>query len=139
VIHCTEQIEMLAAHKSARLQRVFLKLNSGMNRLGFAPERYRAAWARLQALPQVDDICHSTHFSDADGPRGIAAQMAVFDRITADLPGERCLSNSAAALRHVQVLQGLSDWVRPGVALYGGAPDHLAGDAGAVYGAVAIV
>jgi alanine racemase len=131
VVHCTEQIEMLAAHKSARQQRVFLKLNSGMNRLGFAPERYRAAWVRLQALPQVDDICHSTHFSDADGPPGIAAQMAVFDRLTADLPGERCLSNSAAALRHVQALQGRSDWVRPGVALYGGAPDHLASDAGA--------
>ncbi|MEI7785192.1 MAG: alanine racemase [Betaproteobacteria bacterium] len=131
VVHCSEQIDMLAGHKSPRQQRVFLKLNSGMNRLGFAPERYRAAWARLQALPQVDDVCHATHFSDADGPRGIAEQLAVFDRVTADLPGERCLSNSAATLRHVQALQARSDWVRPGVALYGGAPDYLASDAGA--------
>ena len=131
VVHCSEQIDMLAGHKSPRQLRVFLKMNSGMNRLGFAPERYRAAWARLQALPQVEDICHSTHFSDADGPRGIAEQMAVFDRISADLPGERCLSNSAACLRHVQALQGRSDWVRPGLALYGGAPDHRAADAGA--------
>ncbi len=130
-VHCSEQIDMLAAHKTQLPHRVFLKMNSGMNRLGFKPERFRAAWTRLQALPQVDDICLSTHFSDADGPRGIAAQWAVFERITADLPGERSLSNSAASLRHAGVLQGRNDWVRPGIALYGSAPDHQSSDAGA--------
>ena len=129
-VHCTEQIEMLAAHKTQQPQRVFLKMNSGMNRLGFAPERYRAAWSRLQALPQVEDICLSTHFSDADGPRGIAEQLARFEQITADLPGERSLSNSAASLRHGPALQNRSDWVRPGIALYGSAPDFAAIDAG---------
>jgi alanine racemase len=129
-VHCTEQIEMLAAHKTQQPQRIFLKMNSGMNRLGFAPERYRAAWSRLQALPQVDDICLSTHFSDADGPRGIAEQLARFEQVTADLPGERSLSNSAASLRHGPALQSLSDWVRPGIALYGSAPDFAASDAG---------
>jgi alanine racemase len=129
-VHCSEQIAMLAAHKTQLPHRVFLKMNSGMNRLGFRPERFRAAWTRLQALPQVDDICLSTHFSDADGPRGIAAQWAVFERITADLPGERSLSNSAASLRHAGVLQGRNDWVRPGIALYGSAPDHQSPDAG---------
>ncbi|MBP8087475.1 MAG: alanine racemase, partial [Polaromonas sp.] len=44
VIHCKEQIDMLAAHKTQLPQRVFLKMNSGMNRLGFKPERFRAAW-----------------------------------------------------------------------------------------------
>ena len=129
-VHCDEQIDMLAAHKSHAPQRVFLKLNSGMNRLGFAPERYRAAWARLNALPQVDEISLMTHFSDADGERGISSQMAVFASVTKDLPGERSLSNSAATLRHS--VPG-SDWIRPGIAVYGSAPDfpqHSAGDWG---------
>ena len=98
-VHCEAQIDMLAAHKTHVPQRVFLKVNSGMNRLGFAPHQARAAWTRLNALPQVDEISLMTHFSDADGPLGIAAQAAVFQTATSDLPGERCLSNSAAVLR----------------------------------------
>jgi alanine racemase len=55
---CTvpEQIDWLAAHKTEWPHRVFLKMNSGMNRLGFTPEAFRGAWARLSALPQVDEI-----------------------------------------------------------------------------------
>ena len=86
-VHCEAQIDWLAAHKTQLAQRVFLKMNSGMNRLGFTPARYRAAWARLNALPQVDEISYMTHFSDADGPRGIAHQMAAFNTATQDLPG----------------------------------------------------
>jgi alanine racemase len=120
-IHCDAQIDWLAAHKTQRPQRVFLKMNSGMNRLGFAPGAYRAAWARLNALPQVDEIGLMSHFSDADGARGIAHQMALFDAVTADLPGERTLANSAAILRHAATARG--DWVRAGIACYGSAPD----------------
>ena len=123
-VHCDEQIDMLALHKTHEPHRVFLKMNSGMNRLGFTPERYRAAWTRLNALPQVDEISLMTHFSDADGPRGIAQQMARFVQATRDLPGERTLSNSAATLRHAQDLGVRADWVRPGIAVYGSAPDH---------------
>ena len=131
-VHCEAQIDMLAAHKTNVPHRVFLKMNSGMNRLGFAPEQYRSAWTRLNALPQVDEISLMTHFSDADGPKGVAEQMAVFAAVTRDLPGERTLSNSAATLRHThggahadQPLDPLvtSDWVRPGIAVYGSAPD----------------
>jgi alanine racemase len=103
---------------------VFLKMNSGMNRLGFAPSRYRAAWTRLNALPQVDEISLMTHFSDADGDPGVAAQLARFVEATRDLPGERSLCNSAAILRHAQDAGVRADWVRPGIALYGSAPDH---------------
>ncbi|MBG6080138.1 alanine racemase [Rubrivivax gelatinosus] len=118
-VHCDEQIDWLAAHKTHRPHRVFLKLNSGMNRLGFTPAAFRGAWARLGALPQVDEISAITHFSDADGARGIAHQIAAFETATRDLPGERCLSNSAALLRH-----GVkNDWVRAGILLYGSAPD----------------
>lgn len=127
VVHCTEQIDMLAAHKTQLPHRVFLKMNSGMNRLGFRPERYRAAWTRLNALPQVDEIALMTHFSDADGPKGIAGQVAAFESVTGDLPGERCVANSAALLRHGgHVALRASDWARPGIALYGSAPDHPA-------------
>ena len=130
-IHCNEQIDQLAAHKTQVPHRVFLKMNTGMNRLGFAPERFRAAWTRLNALPQVEEISLMQHFPDADGPRGIAAQLEVFDAVAHDLPGERTLSNSAAILRHGDVLAGRSDWVRPGIVLYGSAPDfplHSAAD-----------
>ena len=122
-IHCSEQIDMLAAHKTQLPHRVFLKMNTGMNRLGFKPERFRAAWVRLNALPQVEEISLMQHFPDADGPRGITAQLQAFDAVTHDLPGERSLSNSAAILRHAGVLAGCSDWIRPGIVLYGSAPD----------------
>jgi alanine racemase len=94
-----------------------------MNRLGFAPDRFRTAWTRLNALPQVDEISLMTHFSDADGERGIDHQLAVFGRVTADLPGERSLGNSAAVLRHAATAGVISDWIRPGIALYGSSPD----------------
>lgn len=134
-VHCEAQIDMLAAHKTHVPQRVFLKINSGMNRLGFAPHQARAAWTRLNALPQVGEISLMTHFSDADGPIGIAAQAQAFQAATSDLPGERCVSNSAAVLRHALHAQQsphelpASDWVRTGIALYGGAPDFGQPDA----------
>jgi len=124
VVHCSEQIDWLAAHKTHQPQRVFLKLNSGMNRLGFAPMAFRSAWARLNALPQVDEISLMTHFSDADGERGIGHQVAAFEAATRDLPGERSLANSAAILRH----RLRSDWVRAGIMGYGSAPDFPAHD-----------
>src|SRR3954462_6409884 len=98
-VHCDDQIDMLAVHKTHQPHRVFLKMNSGMNRLGFAPQRYRAAWTRLEALPQVDEISLMTHFADADADKGVAQQVRVFEEITRDLLGERTLSNSAASLR----------------------------------------
>ena len=122
-VHCDEQIDMLATHKTHQPHRVFLKMNSGMNRLGFTPQRYRTAWARLNALPQVDEISLITHFSDADGPRGIAHQVTAFAEATRDLPGERTLGNSAATLRHAHAADVRADWVRPGIAIYGSAPD----------------
>ena len=124
-VHCEQQIDWLSRHKTHAPHRVFLKMNSGMNRLGFTPAAFRGAWARLNALPQVDEISLMTHFSDADGPRGVARQMAVFEACTRDLPGERSLSNSAALLRHSSLA---SDWVRAGIALYGSAPDFPAHD-----------
>ena len=129
-VHCDEQIDWLAAHKTQVPHRVFLKLNSGMNRLGFTPQRYRSAWARLNALPQVDEISFMTHFSDADGARGVAHQMVAFNEVTQDLPGERSVANSAAVLRHAGAdARVRADWVRAGIVLYGSAPDFPEHDA----------
>jgi alanine racemase len=130
-VHCNAQIDWLAAAKLARPQHVVLKLNSGMNRLGFAPAAFRAAWQRLNALPQVDAVTLATHFADADGERGIEAQLAAFSAATEGLAGERSLSNSAALLRHGTTLRArlAEDWVRPGILLYGSSPDHPAHDA----------
>lgn len=116
VIHTEQQIDWLAAHKTNEPQRVFLKLNSGMNRLGFTLERYRAAYVRLSALPQVDEISHLTHFSDADTSKGIDAQWRIFQTATKDLDGERSVSNSAGGLLHPEAE---TEWVRAGIALYG--------------------
>ena len=123
VVHHEAQIDWLAAHKTQQPHRVFLKLNSGMNRLGLAPTAYRSAYARLNALAQVDEVSLMTHFAnadtEADGERGVARQVAVFEATTQDLSGERCLSNSAAILRH----DLRNDWVRAGILSYGSAPD----------------
>src|SRR3954464_14789351 len=87
-VHCDEQIDWLAAHKTHQPHRVFLKMNSGMNRLGFPPAFLPTPWARLDALPQVDEISLMSHFSDADTPRGLQHQLQVFAEATRDLPGE---------------------------------------------------
>ena len=131
VVHGEAQIDALAMHKTHAPHRVFLKLNSGMNRLGFAPGALRAAWTRLNALPQVEEVSLMTHFSDADrdaaeGGRGIAHQLQAFEAACADLPGERSLANSAALLRHADDPAVRADWVRAGIMLYGASPDFPA-------------
>lgn len=124
-VHCEQQIDWLAMHKTHEPHRVFLKLNSGMNRLGFTPATFRAAYARLDALPQVDEISLMTHFSDADalrfGQDGIAHQLQAFTQACDGIAGERSIANSAATLRHAE--RTANDWVRAGIMLYGGVPD----------------
>ncbi len=140
VVHREAQIDWLAGHKTTWPHHVFLKLNSGMNRLGLPPAAFRSAWLRLSGLTQVDRITLMTHFAEADVPgaegdecpTGVGAQRAVFDAATRDLPGERSLCNSAATLRFAGNDPAVrADWIRPGVMLYGSAPDfpaHTAAD-----------
>jgi len=130
-VHCEAQIDWLATHKTTWPHHVFLKMNSGMNRLGFTPDAFRSAWQRLSGLTQVDEITLMTHLSDADGDletsRGIAHQIAAFEAVTHDLPGDRSISNSAATLRFAPTQPAVrGDWVRPGIMLYGSSPDFPA-------------
>ena len=139
-VHCEAQIDLLAAHKTHTPHQVFLKMNSGMNRLGFRPEAYRHAWQRLSGLTQVDGIVLMTHLADADGASasldpessGFAQQLARFETATRELPGERSIANSAATLRFASLDPRVrGDWVRPGVMVYGSSPDypqHTLGD-----------
>ena len=126
-MHHEAQIDWLAAHKTHAPHHVFLKMNSGMNRLGFRPAAYQHAWRRLSGLTQVESIALMTHLSDADGDRGIAHQLAVFEAAARELPGERSLANSAATLRFAPQFENVrADWVRPGIMVYGSSPDFPA-------------
>ncbi|HEY4957487.1 MAG TPA: alanine racemase, partial [Caldimonas sp.] len=126
VVHCAAQIDLLAALKTDRPQHVFLKMNSGMNRLGFAPDSVRAAWLRLDALAQVESITLMTHLANADAADAASVEpaLAVFAAATQDLPGDRSIANSAATLRFGARLASAAAWVRPGILLYGSSPDH---------------
>ena len=123
VVHCREQIDMIeAASASSQLRRpldVYLKINSGMNRLGFAGDAVAKAHARLQGLRGVKSITLMTHFADADGPSGVSAQIASFEQAAGGIAGARSLANSAAILRYPETH---ADWVRPGIMLYGASP-----------------
>ncbi|CAB1370082.1 alanine racemase [Denitratisoma oestradiolicum] len=103
---------------------VYLKLNTGMNRLGLDQADFRQALAWLQASPRVAGITLMTHFADADEPAGITRQMACLadfrDGAAAGLP--ICLANSAALVRFPGARGGAGDWARPGIMLYGCSP-----------------
>ncbi|AOB31958.1 alanine racemase [Bordetella sp. H567] len=128
VVHCREQLDMLARARPARALDVFVKLNSGMNRLGFAPDAYGAAHARALELQQqgiLGSVGRMTHFANADAPGGVARQLEVFERVTGGLPGPVSISNSAATLRYPEIAlarPGTESWVRPGICLYGASP-----------------
>ena len=110
-VHCDEQLRMLEMARLSKPVNIQLKMNSGMNRLGYTPERFRAAWERARACQGVGQITLMTHFSDADGERGIAHQLEAFERGAEGIAGARSLANSAATLWHPAAH---FDWVRPG-------------------------
>ncbi|RDE50374.1 MAG: alanine racemase [Candidatus Accumulibacter meliphilus] len=129
VVHRLEQLQLLRqatrATPSMRLP-IYLKLNSGMNRLGITAAQLPAVRRELEASPALGPLTLMTHFAEADGvadERCIAWQLERFLAMTADWPGAAnfpvSLANSAAILRYPQTAH---DWVRPGIMLYGGSP-----------------
>ncbi len=121
VVSTPEQVQALCEWRGEAALTVWLKLDSGMHRLGLDPVQFRAAHARLSALPQVAQIVMMSHFARADeldSPR-TAEQLAVFAAATAGLAGQTSLCNSPALLGWPQVR---SDWARPGLMLYGADP-----------------
>ncbi len=124
VVHNERQLHwILSARPSAPL-RVWLKIDTGMHRLGLTPEQGRAAHAQLAACAHVGELVLMTHFARAD--EGDQAptdqQIARFAALSASIQAPRSLANSAAILTRPD---SHADWVRPGIMLYGLDPlDH---------------
>lgn len=119
VIHSQLQLEMLESATLSKPIHVHLKMNSGMNRLGFQPEAFTCAYERLQACKNVADITLMTHFATADDEIGIEQPFNLFKTTTQGLNLPISLANSATILRHPKAH---ADWVRPGIMLYGASP-----------------
>src|SRR4029077_7653648 len=122
IVHTAEQIELLRATPSSARLKVWLKLDSGMKRLGFKAGDFHSAYAALTALPILSgalNLC--THLSSADLPElpTTAEQLMVFGAATRSLPGERSIASSAAV---INLPESHGDWVRPGLMLYGISP-----------------
>ena len=121
VVHSLWQLDAIEQARLSRPLRVWLKLDSGMHRVGLFPEQYQAAYQRLQASGKVDKIVLMSHFARADelDCARTEEQLAVFNAAREGLQAEVSLRNSPAILGWPQVP---SDWVRPGIMLYGATP-----------------
>ncbi|HEY5798704.1 MAG TPA: alanine racemase [Burkholderiaceae bacterium] len=122
-VHSAEQLAMLESVPLVRPLHTHLKMNSGMNRLGFMPAQFRAAYERLRAIPGVASVTLMTHFANADdahhGQLAPAEQMRRFAAGAQGIDAPVSVSNSAGTLLHA----GFNDsWIRPGIMLYGDTP-----------------
>ncbi|HHM06382.1 MAG TPA: alanine racemase [Gammaproteobacteria bacterium] len=132
VVHSEHQIAALQAARLSAPLKVWLKVDTGMHRLGFSVAVAAAAWRRLAACSNViSPPGWMSHFANADlrtDPR-TAQQLAVFHAVIADAPGPRSIANSAALLAWPA---SHADWQRPGLMLYGVSPfeDSSGGDLG---------
>lgn len=121
VVHSLWQLEAIEKATLARPIQVWLKMDTGMHRVGLHPRDYQAAYQRLQASGKVSKIVLMSHFARADELDSPASeeQVAVFEAARQGLKAEVSLRNSPAVLGWPQIP---SDWVRPGIMLYGATP-----------------
>lgn len=127
VVHEPGQVRMLEEARLLRPLTAWLKIDSGMGRLGVAPEAAPALWRRLADCAAVAPAIRlMSHFADADAPGSVATREQLARLAALDLPGERSFANSAGVLGWPAAH---ADWVRPGVMLYGVSP--MAGRNGA--------
>ena len=124
-VHSDVQMDMLSQQRPTIPLDVFLKMNSGMNRLGFPADRYPAEVHKAEAMQQkgiVGDLVLMTHFAGADGPDGVSDALKCFVDAVYAANGslfQRSVANSAATLRYPETH---FQWVRPGIMLYGSSP-----------------
>ncbi|MEW7314747.1 catabolic alanine racemase DadX [Buttiauxella gaviniae] len=118
-LHSNWQVKALANAKLNAPLDVYLKMNSGMNRLGFSPDRVQSIWQQLRAIANVGQLTLMAHFADAEQTDGIVEPMKRVEQAAEGLDCARSLSNSAATLWHPEAH---FDWVRPGIILYGASP-----------------
>lgn len=118
-IHSNWQIQALARAELSAPVDIYLKMNSGMNRLGFRPEQINAVWRKLRSLATVGEMTLMAHFAEAEKADGITAPLRLVKQAAEGLEAPRSLANSAATLWHPETHY---DWVRPGIVLYGASP-----------------
>lgn len=121
VVHSHWQIAAIEKASLSNPLNVFLKMDSGMHRVGFFPEHYQAAYQKLLATNKVAKITLMTHFARSDelGTDYTDKQFHTFQQAAKTLNAETCLCNSPTLLAYPEVT---SDWVRPGIMLYGSTP-----------------
>ena len=122
MVHSVEQLALLEGRVGSEPVAAWIKVDTGMNRLGFRVEDLPAAYERLRRVANVaPDPTLVTHLANADDllDSTTPQQLRAFAAATAGLPGERSIANSAALLAWPEAR---ADWVRPGVALYGVSP-----------------
>ncbi|GGW61041.1 MULTISPECIES: alanine racemase [Halomonadaceae] len=126
-VHSHWQVEALLAYAPQRPIPVWLKVDSGMHRLGFSPQEATAVWQRLHSAPQVTALHLMSHFANADAQDAsyFEHQMGVLQALAATLKAPLCLANSPATLAR-PVAHG--DWNRPGIMLYGSDPLEVASE-----------
>lgn len=131
VVHHLPQVEMLEQCLIDRPFRIWLKINTGMHRLGIALDDFTSVYERLMRAPAVEKpIGLMTHFAESDRVGDVITrrQIDLFNQLTAGLPGPRSLANSAAIMAWPETH---GNWVRPGLMLYGASP--FAGTTGSEY------
>ena len=122
VVHHQIQLDILRKHKAANAKlNVWLKIDTGMHRLGFPPEKINTVWHELNANESVDSITLMTHLANADDRQDnyTDIQLERFKQCTQDLPGPRSIANSAGILGWPASHANIN---RPGILLYGGNP-----------------
>ncbi len=132
VVHHEKQLKALEEVPCDPPLKVWLKIDSGMHRLGFAPEAVAQAHERLARISWVQQpVGLLSHLACADEMANDATtqQLKLFKQLTKGWPGERSLANSPAVLAWPETH---FDWVRPGLLLYGCSP--IAGNVGADHG-----
>lgn len=122
VVHSFAQLEIIADRTGPAQIAVWLKLDTGMNRLGFKAHEFDEVYRRLSNCPIIrQPINLMTHLANADDKNDAITikQIDLFNTTVAAFPGPRSIANSAGILGWQQAL---TDWVRPGIMLYGISP-----------------
>lgn len=121
VVHDMATVDRICARHKATPLRIWLKLDSGMHRLGLAPEEFRLADTRLRAQPGVEEIIHMTHFAASEDFSIDSAQrqLTCFQTCHGDSDSAISVANSAALIGRPETR---GEWVRPGIMIYGDNP-----------------